>query len=149
AKYVALLPGCLLLNFGGFALIRLAAGEHGRLALQVYWPAVFCGPLAFTALVHMLGACFRRAAAVALLYAFFLAHVMRTMPGHFERISVSFYTRCLMFGRAHGIGVSPERPLWYMRVGGTTAWLVMAGITVVCLIVGALVFTWNDYLDVN
>jgi hypothetical protein len=139
----------LLLNFGGFALICLAAGEHGRLALQVYWPAVFWGTLAFSALFHMLGACLRRAAVVALLYAFFLETVMGNMPGHFKRLSISFYTRCLMFDRAHEIGVHPERPLWYMPVGGTTACLVLAGITVVCLIVGALVFTWNEYLDVN
>jgi hypothetical protein len=34
-------------------------------------------------------------------------------------------------------------------VDGATAWLVLAGITVVCLIVGAIVFTWNEYLDVS
>jgi ABC-2 type transport system permease protein len=149
AKYVALLPWCLLLNFGGFALICLAGGDHGRRALQVYWPAVFWGTLAFSALFHLLGACLRRAAVVALLYAFFLETIMGNMPGHFKRLSISFYTRCLMFERAHDIGVQAERPLWYMPVSGTTAWLVLAGITVACLIVGALVFTWNEYLDVN
>jgi len=149
AKYVALLPWCLLLNFGGFALICLAGGDHGRLALEVYWPAVFWGTLAFSALFHLLGACLRRAAVVALLYAFFLETIMGNMPGHFKRLSISFYTRCLMFERAHDIGVQPERPLWYMPVSGTTAWLVLAGITVACLIVGAIVFTWNEYLDVN
>jgi ABC-2 type transport system permease protein len=149
AKYVALLPWCLLLNFGGFALICLAGGDHGRRALQVYWPAVLWGTLAFSALFHLLGACLRRAAVVALLYAFFLETVMGNMPGHFKRLSISFYTRCLMFDRAHEIGVHPERPLWYMPVSGTTAWLVLAGITVLCLIIGAFVFTWNEYLDVN
>jgi ABC-2 type transport system permease protein len=149
AKYVALLPWCLLLNFGGFALICLAGGDHGRRALQVYWPAVFWGTLAFSALFHLLGACLRRAAVVALLYAFFLESIMGNMPGHFKRLSISFYTRCLMFERAHDIGVQPERPLWYMPVSGTSAWLVLAGITVACLIVGAVVFTWNEYLDVN
>jgi ABC-type transport system involved in multi-copper enzyme maturation permease subunit len=149
AKYVALLPWCLLLNFGGFALICLAGGDHGRRALQVYWPAVFWGTLAFSALFHLLGACLRRAAVVALLYAFFLETIMGNMPGHFKRLSISFYTRCLMFECAHDIGVQPERPLWYMPVSGTTAWLVLAGITVASLIVGAIVFTWNEYLDVN
>ena len=149
AKYVALLPWCLLLNFGGFTLLCLAGGRHGRLALEVYWPAVFWATLAFSALFHMMGACLRRSAVVALLYAFFIETIMGNLPGQFKRLSISFYTRCLMFDRAHEFGVYPERPLWYMPVNGTTACLVLAGITAVCLIVGALVFTWNEYLDVN
>ena len=149
AKYVALLPWCLLLNFGGFALICLAGGQHGRRALEVYWPAVAWGTLAFAALFHMMGACVRRSAVVALLYAFFLETLMGNMPGQFKRLSISFYTRCLMFDRGESYGLNPVRPLWYMPVDGTTAWLVLGGITVVCLMVGAIVFTWNEYLDVK
>ena len=149
AKYVALLPWCLLLNLGGFSLLCLAAGAHGRLALQIYWPAVFWGTLAFSALFHLLGACLRRAAVVALLYAFFLETIMGNMPGEFKRLSNSFYTRCLMFDRAHEFGIHPERPLWYVPVSGQTAGLALAGITAVCLVVGAIVFTRNEYLDVS
>lgn len=149
AKYVALLPWCLLMNLGGFTLICLAGGQHGRTALQVYWPAVFWGTLAFSALFHLIGACLRRAAIIALLYAFFLETIMGNMPGQFKRFSISFYTRCLMFDRAHEFGIHPERPHLYLPVSGTTAWLVLAGVTVACLIVGALVFTRHEYLDVN
>jgi len=149
AKYVALLPWCLFLNFGGFVLIGLAGGPLGRQAIEVYWPAVFWGTLAFSALFHMLAAFFHRAAVMALLYAFFLETIMGNMPGMFKRLSISFYTRCLMFDRAHDYGIHPERPLWYMPVDGTTAWLVLAGITVFCLLVGAIVFTRNEYLDVD
>ncbi len=149
AKYVALLPWCLLLNFGGFTLICLAGGAHGWRALQVYWPAVFWGTLAFSALFHMMGACLRRAAVVALLYAFFLETIMGNLPGQFKRLSLSFYTRCLMFERAHDAGLYPDRPAWYMPVDGTTAWLVLAGVTVASLVIGAIVFSRNEYLDVN
>jgi hypothetical protein len=149
AKYVALLPWCLLLNLGGFALICLAGGRHGRLALQIYWPAVFWGTLAFSALFHLLAACWRRAAVLALLYAFFIETITGNMPGHFKRLSISFYTRCLMVDLAQEFGIHPERPIWYYPVSGTTAWLVLAGFTVVCLIVGAIAFTRNEYLDVN
>jgi ABC-2 type transport system permease protein len=149
AKYLALLPWCLALNLGGFTLICLAGGVHGRRALELYWPAVFWATLAFSALFHMLGACLRRASIVALLYAFFLETIMGNMPGHFKRLSISFYTRCLMFDRAHDFGIHPDRPALFLPVSGTSAWLILAGITVVCLIVGALVFTWNEYLDVN
>lgn len=149
AKYVALLPWCLLLNLGGFALICLAGGAHGRLALAVYWPAVFWGTLAFSALFHCMAACLRRASIVALLYAFFLETVMGNMPGQFKRLSISFYTRCLMFDRAHDYGIHPDRPLIFLPVSGTTAWMVLAGITVACLAVGAFVFTRNEHLDGN
>jgi ABC-2 type transport system permease protein len=149
AKYVALLPWCLAMNLGGFALICLAGGKPGRLALQLYWPAILWATLAFSALFHLLGACLRRASVAALLYAFFLETVMGNLPGQFKRFSISFYTRCLMFERAHDIGIHPERPIWYAPVTGTTAWLVLAGVTVACLIVGAIVFTRNEYLDVN
>jgi len=149
AKYVALLPWCLLLNLGGFALVCLAGGPHGRLALQVYWPAVFWGTLAFSALFHLMGAVLRRSAILALLYSFFLETVMGNMPGHFKRLSISYYTRCLMFDRAHEYGIQPTRPEIFLPVNGTTAWLVLAGVTVACLIIGAIVFTRNEYLDVN
>ncbi|MSQ95772.1 MAG: ABC transporter permease [Gemmataceae bacterium] len=149
AKYLALLPWCLVLNVGGFALLCLAGGRHGRLAFEVYWPAAFWGTLAFSAIFHMMAACLRRAAILALLYAFFLETLMGNMPGQFKRLSISFYTRCLMFDRAHEYGIHPERPLIFLPVGGTTAWLVLAGVTVLCLVVGAIVFTRNEYLDVN
>jgi ABC-2 type transport system permease protein len=149
AKYVALLPWCLALNLGGFALLCLAGGPHGRLALAVYWPAAFWGTLAFSALFHLMAACLRRAAMLALLYAFFLETIMGNLPGHFKRFSISFYTRCLMFDRAHDLGIHPDRPDMYLPVSGTTAWLVLAGVTVLCLIVGAIVFTRNEYLDVS
>ena len=149
AKYVALLPWCLAMNLGGFALICLAGGASGRLALEVYWPAVLWATLAFSALFISWALASAALRIAALLYAFFLETVMGNMPGQFKRFSISFYTRCLMFERAHDIGIHPERPIWYAPVTGTTAWLVLAGVTAACLIVGAIVFTRNEYLDVN
>ena len=149
AKYCALLPWCLLMNLGGFVLLCLAGGPHGRSALAVYWPAVFWGTLAFSALFHLIGACLRRSAIIALLYAFFLETIMGNMPGQFKRLSISFYTRCLMFDRAHEFGIHPERPGIYLPVSGATAGLVLAGITVGCLVIGAIVFARNEYLEGN
>jgi hypothetical protein len=149
AKFAALLPWCLLLNFGGFTLICLAGGRPGRLALAVYWPAILWGTLAFASLFHLLGALMRRPAVIALLYSFFLESVVGNMPGHFKRLSLSYYVRCLMFDRAHSFGIQPERPQIYVPVSGTTAWLVLAGATVVFALVGALLFTRNEDLDVG
>jgi hypothetical protein len=149
AKFVALVPWCLALNLGGFTLICLAGGRPGRLALTLYWPAVFWGTLAFASLFHLLGACVRRSAVVALLYSFFLETILGNLPGHFKRLSISFYTRCLMFDRAHEFGVRPERPLIYLPVSGTTAWLVLAGATLVFLVVGAALFSRSEFVDAN
>ena len=109
AKFLAALPWCLLLNVGGFGIMCLAAGPPGTLAFKLYWPAVALGTLAFAALFHFLGAWLRRAAIVALLYAFFLETVTGNLPGHLKRLSLSFYTRCLMFDSAHDFGIEIGR----------------------------------------
>lgn len=71
AKFVALLPWSLGLNVGGFALLCVAAGEPGLLALRLCWPAVAWSTLAFSALFYLMGTWFRRPAIVGLVYAFF------------------------------------------------------------------------------
>ncbi len=149
AKYVALLPWALGINLGGFALICAAAGDPGWLALDQYWPAVCWGTLAFCALFHLMGAWFRRAAVVAILYSFFLETVAGNLPSYWKRGSISFYVRCLMFEQAEGVGGRPERPLLYLPVDGTTAWWVLAGLTVALLGLGMLVFSRTEYLDLS
>jgi hypothetical protein len=149
AKFVALLPWCLLLCVGGFALICLAGGAVGRLALEIYWPAVLAGTIAFAALFHLMGAAFRRAAIVAILYAFFLETVMGNLPGYLKRASLSFYTRCLMFDRAHEFGLHPERPSVYIPVSGATATWVLAGLTLALLLVGMAIFSRSEYADLT
>jgi ABC-type transport system involved in multi-copper enzyme maturation permease subunit len=149
AKYLAILPWSLALNVGGFALLCAVAGEPGRLAFRVYWPAILWGTLAFCALFHLMGAWFRRAAVVAILYAFFLETVMGNLPGHLKRASISFYTRCLMFDRAHELGIHPERPAAYVPVSGTTALVVLVGLTIGLLALGIVVFARKEYLDLS
>jgi hypothetical protein len=96
-----------------------------------------------------MGAWFRRAPVVGILYAFFLETVMGNLPGHVKRASISFYTRCLMFDRAHDLGMHPERPGVYLPVSGTTALYVLAGLTLGLLAVGVVVFSRKEYLDVS
>jgi ABC-2 type transport system permease protein len=147
AKFVALLPWVVGLNLGGFALLCLVAGEPGRLALRLYWPAVLAGTLAFAALFHLIGAWFRRPAVVALVYAFFLELVAGDLPGLLKRASISFYTRCLMFDAAGTYGVGPERPAVYAPVDGPTAWVVLLGITVGLTALGMVLFARMEYSD--
>jgi ABC-2 type transport system permease protein len=149
AKFVALLPWSLGLTVGGFALVCATAGPPGQLAFQLYWPAVLGGTIAYCALFHLMGACFRRAAVVALVYSFFLETVLGSMPGTMKRISLSFYTRCLMFEAAGPYGVHPEKPSVYLPVGAMTAWSVLIGVTILLLVLGAAIFARSEYQDLT
>lgn len=149
AKYVAVLPWALGLNLGGLAVLCLAAGEPGQLALRLYWPAVLGGTLAFCALFHLMGAWFRRAAVVAILYAFFLETILGNLPAYWKRASISFYTRCLMFDRAHAFGIQPEKPLLYLPVSGAAAWGVLLALTLGLLTLGMYIFSRTEYLDLS
>jgi hypothetical protein len=148
-KFLAALPWSLALNLGGFGILCFAGGEAGQLAWRVYWPAVFWGSLAFCALFHLFGVLFRRPAIVGILYAFFLETLVGNLPGYLKRASISFYTRCLMFDAAHGFGVRPEQPAIYLPVDGTTAWIVLASFTLGLLLVGMIVFSRSEYLDLS
>jgi hypothetical protein len=147
AKFAALLPWSLGLNVGGFALLCLLAGRPGHLALRLYWPAVVAATLAFSALFHLMSACFRRAAVVALVYSFFLETVLGGMPGYMKRISVGFYTRCLMFEAGQAYGVQPEKPSIYLPVDAATAWSVLLSLTVLFLVLGTIIFARTEYQD--
>jgi ABC-2 type transport system permease protein len=149
AKWVALLPWALALGLGGFALICAAAPGPGGLAFRLYWPAVLWGTLAFCALFHLMGALARRPAVVAILYAFFLETVAGNLPGHMKRLSLSFYTRCLMFERAEEFGIRPARPHIYLPVDGPTAMSVLIAVTLLALILGMWVFSRREYLDTS
>jgi ABC-2 type transport system permease protein len=149
AKFVALLPWSVGLNLGGFALLCTAAGSPGQLALGLYWPAVLAGTIAYCALFHLMGACFRRAAVVALVYSFFLETILGSMPGSMKRISLSFYTRCLMFDAAQPYGVHPEKPSIYLPVDRVTAWFVLSIVTAVLLVSGMVIFARSEYQDLT
>jgi ABC-2 type transport system permease protein len=150
AKFIAVLPWALGLNLGGFALLCLAAGAPGRLAFRLYWPAILCGSIAFCSLFHFMSACFRRPAVVAIVYSFFLETVLGNMPGYMKRVSITFYTRCLMFGPLEPLGISPpEKPSVYLPVPGLEAAWILAGITVVMLVAGMVVFSRAQYQDLT
>jgi len=149
AKFIALLPWSLALNVGGFGLLCFLAGRPGYMAFRMYWPAILGGTLAFCSLFHLMGACFRRAAVVALVYSFFLETIVGSMPGYMKRLSIGFYTRCLMFDAAHGYGVDPEKPSIYLPVDGFTAWSVLLGVTAVFLLAGMVIFSKREYQDLT
>jgi ABC-2 type transport system permease protein len=148
AKFVALLPWSLGLNIGGFGLMCAAAGAPGVTAFRLFWPAVLWATLAFSALFYLMGAFFRRPAVVAIVYAFFLEVIFGNMPGYLKRISIGFYTRCMMYEAAQDYGVQPERPDIFLPVSGPTALAVLIGLTIVLLGIGMVVFSRSQYQEI-
>jgi ABC-type transport system involved in multi-copper enzyme maturation permease subunit len=148
AKFVALLPWSLGLNIGGFGLLCLAAGEPGATAFRLFWPAVLWASLAFSALFYFMGAFFRRPAVVAIVYAFFLEVIFGNMPGFLKRVSIGFYTRCMMFEAAQDYGLQPERPDIFLPVSGPMALAVLVGLTVALLGIGMVVFSRSQYQEI-
>jgi hypothetical protein len=95
-----------------------------------------------------MGALFRRAAIVAIVYSCFLEIILGNMPGYMKRFSISFYTRCLMFDTAEQWGVLPqEKPSIYLPVDGTTALVVLLATTAVLLLAGMAAFARFEYRD--
>ncbi len=149
ARFVALLPWTIGLNLGGFALLCLAAGPPGRLALSLYWPAVAWASLAFAALFLLIGAYFRRAAVVAIAYSFCLEVVLGLMPGYMKRVSIGFYVRCLMFEQVQQYGIQPDNPDVFLPVSGTTALIVLLAATAGLLALGMWLFSRTQYHEVD
>jgi hypothetical protein len=147
AKFVALMPFSMGLNLGGFFLLCWAAGAAGRPAFELFWFPVALATLAFCSLFHFMGAAFRRPAIVAIVYSFFLETVLGNMPGTMKRISIGFYTRCMMFERAESYGIQPEKPSIYLPVDEATAITVLVAITVIMLGVGMWVFSRSEYVE--
>jgi hypothetical protein len=118
------------------------------MAFRLFWPAVVWATLAFSSLFCLMGVWFRRPAVVSLVYAFFLEALFGNLPGYLKRVSVGFFTRCMMFEAAGAYGVQPQKPSVFMPVDGTTAVFVLVGATAALLLVGMAVFSRSEYHEV-
>ena len=149
AKFLAVLPWCLALNLGGFALICLCGGQTGRQALPLYWPAVAAGTLAFAAVFHLIAASFSRPTIVGLLYAFFFETILSELPvpGTVKRLSINYYTRCLMYSAARTKDVPVESDSLFVPVSDGVAWWVLIGATIAITGVGMWFFSRSEYRD--
>jgi len=142
AKLLGLLPWSLALTVGGFGLLCLAGGEPGHKAFWLYAPGIFAGTLAFSALFHLIGAMFQKPGIVALLYAFFFETMLSELPipGTLKRLSINYYTRCLLYSSAEGENVPTETSSLFVPVSPTTAWIVLIGATVAITGIGMWLF---------
>ncbi len=149
AKFIGVLPWCILLNLGGFGILCLAGGQTGRQAFGLFWPGVLAGTLAFTALYTLVGALFSRPAVVGMLYAFFFETILSELPvpGTLKRLSVNYYVRCLMYGSAEVEGIPTESGALFVPLSQSTSWLVIIGATMLLTALGMWVFSRLEYRD--
>jgi len=149
AKFLGGLPWAVGLTVGGFGLLCLAGGETGRKAFVLYGPGIFAGSLAFAALFHLFGALLPRPAIVGLLYAFFFETLLSELPipGTLKRLSINYYTRCLLYSAAEGENVPTESSSLFVPVSPTTAWAVLLGATVGLTVLGMWLFSRSEYRD--
>lgn len=137
AKFVGVLPWCVLVSVVGFAAVCLAGGDLGRQAFEVYLPAVVAGTLGLSALFHLMGAVFRRPAVVGLVYVFFFETLVANLPGSLKRLSLNYYVRSMMYNEASAVADVPTDQLdVYDPVTPTTAWAVLLAATVALTVIG-------------
>jgi ABC-type transport system involved in multi-copper enzyme maturation permease subunit len=148
-KFVAMLPWSLALNLGGFGVLCLAGGAPGRETFRLLWPSVLCGTLAFSSLFYLFGAFFRRPAIVSIVYTFFLEAILGNMPGYLKRVSLNFYTQCMMYDSLRVHGIDPPRPQVFLPVEGATACAILLGATAALLALGMLWFARKEYHEVS
>jgi hypothetical protein len=137
------------MTVGGFGALCLAGGPTGWQAFALYAPGVLAGSLAFAAVFFLLGALFPRPAILGLLYAFFFETLLSELPipGTLKRLSINYYTRCLLYSAAEGKDVPVESSSLFVPVGPTTAWAVLLGVTVGVTALGMWLFARLEYRD--
>jgi ABC-2 type transport system permease protein len=151
AKYLGVLPWCLLTSVGGFVILGLAGGQLGQRAIATYWPAAFAGTIAFTALFHLIGSVFRRPTVVGLVYIFFFETLVANIPGSLKQISLNYYVKSLIYSEAVEAiqSTSPENLDLYAPVDATTAWVTLLLATVVLNLVGMWLFSRQEPQEEN
>lgn len=142
AKFLGVLPWCVLAAAAGLIALGLAGGPVGRTAVAAYWPAALGGAVAFAALFHLIGALFRRPAVVGLVYVFFFETLVANLPGSMKQLSLNYYVRSLMYNEAVAVTrtAAPANLDVYAPADPTTAWIALALATVGLSLLGMALF---------
>jgi ABC-2 type transport system permease protein len=146
AKYLGVLPWCLLTSVGGFVILGLAGGQLGQRAIATYWPAAVAGTIAFTALFHFIGALFRRPTVIGLVYIFFFETLVANIPGSLKQISLNYYVKSLIYSQATEAiqSTSPENLDLYAPTDVLNSWLALLGATVLITVAGMWFFSRQE-----
>jgi ABC-2 type transport system permease protein len=146
AKYLGVLPWCVLAGVGGLFALGTAGGPVGRQAAAAYWPAAVGGTIALAALFHLIGALFRRPAVVGLVYVFFFETLVANLPGSLKQFSLNYYVRSLMYNEATAVAgtAAPASLDVYAPADPLTAWATLAFATLALTAVGMVLFSRQE-----
>lgn len=146
AKWLGVLPWCLLANGGGLFLLGVAGGEIGMRAVESYWTTALLGTVAFSSLFHLIGALFRRPAVVGLVYIFFFETLVANLPGSLKQLSLNYYLRSLLYNEAIAASPTavPETLGVYEPADPTTAWVVLLIASFGMTVIGMTLFARQE-----
>lgn len=142
AKFLGVLPWCVLISLGGLAALCFAGGPVGRTAFVTFAPVAVMGSIAFASLFHLLGAVVRRPAVIGLAYIFFFETLVANLPGSLKQLSVNYYVRSALFDAASTRvqTLTPESLDVYAPADATTAWITLILASIVITAIGAILF---------
>ena len=97
----------------------------------------------------MIGALHPRPSIFALLYAIFFETLLSELPvpGTLKRLSINYYTRCLLYSAGQREGVPVESSSLFVPVSPTTAWVVLLAVTVGLTVLGMWLFAKMEHRD--
>jgi len=149
AKLSATLPlviGLVVISF--FVFCRMA-GDVGRLAFELYLPAVFYMTLAYVSLFHLFAVMFRHATIVALIYSLFLEFFIGNMPGIIKRVAVSYYGRSMMFDLGAAEGLDTPDPNWFVPMSAHAAGMTLVWISAIGMLLAIWIFARREFRDLT
>ena len=86
---------------------------------------------------------------MALVYAFFFETMLSELPipGTLKRLSINYYTRCLLYSAADTENVPTETSSLFVPVSPQTAWIVLIAVTVGITALGMWLFGRTEHRD--
>lgn len=148
-KFAASWPLTLGLCLGSFWIYCRLAGAAGKLAFDMYSPAIVLMTTAYVCLFHFFAVWFRHATILALVYALFMEFLIGNMPGIIKRAAVNYYGRSLMYAAGQSHGLSPPDERWFQLLQPSTAQWSLIGLAVALLVAAMIVFHRREYRDLT
>ena len=135
-------------TMGSLGLLCRLAGQPGNAAFHAIWPAILASTLAYVAMFQLFSVVFRKATIVALGYSLFLETLVGNMPGIVKRLTICFYSRCMIFESSSDLGIGASGPfnaVLFQPIPSTTAQTVLYAVSAALLLAGLLVFAKTEY----
>jgi len=135
-------------TLGSLLLLCSLSGKPGSETFRTVWHSVAASTVAYVALFQLFSVVFRRATIVALGYSLFLETLVGNMPGVVKRLTICYYSRCMIFESSAGLGIGPTGPfnaLLFQPIPAATAQTILYVASAVMLLAGVITFSTREY----